>query len=161
MKSVFQQQYLKIDNTREQLFHTWRSFHFNENTETLDSYVICIRQVATLLGYGKPQVIEVFKNTLQTRLCLVLFPIEDLRLAVETSKIILTKRTRKPDFFYCTADIMTETCDWAKNLESLPFIGTIFYLNWFTQNITYLITPFNIHMPIAEAINIAQRLAKI
>ena len=99
MKSVFQQQYLKIDNTREQLFHTWRSFHFNENTETLDSYVICIRQVATLLGYGKPQVIEVFKNTLQTRLCLVLFPIEDLRLAVETSKIIPTKRTRKPDFF--------------------------------------------------------------
>ena len=58
---------------------------------------------------------------------------------------------------YGTADIMTESCDWA----SLPFIGTIFRLNWFTQNITYLITPFNIHMPIAEGINIAQRWAKI
>ena len=62
---------------------------------------------------------------------------------------------------YGTADIMTETSDWAENLESLPFIGTIFYLDWFTQNITYLITPFNIHMPIAEGINIAQKRAKI
>ena len=55
---------------------------------------------------------------------------------------------------------MTETCDWAKNLESLPFIGTIFYLNWFTQNITYLITPFNIHKPIVEGINIGQGWAR-
>ena len=38
------------------------SFHFDENTETLDSYVTCIRQVTTLLGYGKPQVLEVFKK---------------------------------------------------------------------------------------------------
>ena len=69
----------------------WRSFHFNENTETLDSYVTHIRQLATLLGYGKPQVLEVFKNILPTRLYRVLFPIEDLRLAVETAKRILTK----------------------------------------------------------------------
>ena len=25
---------------------------------------MCIRQVATLLGYGEPQILEVFKNTL-------------------------------------------------------------------------------------------------
>ena len=43
------------------------------------------------LGYGKPQVLEVFKNTLPTRLYWVLFPIEDLRLAVETAKRILIK----------------------------------------------------------------------
>ena len=49
---------------------------------------------------------------------------------------------------YGTPDIMTETCDWAKNMEYLPFKGTVFYLNWFTQTITYLITPFNINMPI-------------
>ena len=67
-QNKFRQQYSKIDNTREQLFHAWRSFHFNENTETLDAYVTCIRQVATLLGYDKPQVLEVFKNTLPTRL---------------------------------------------------------------------------------------------
>ena len=91
LQNQFRQQYSKIGNTREQLFHVWRSFHFDENTETLDAYVTCIRQVATLLGYGKPQVLEVFKNTLPTRLYWVLFPIEDLRLAVETAKRILTK----------------------------------------------------------------------
>ena len=66
-------------------------FHFAENTETLDSYVTCIRQVATLLGYGKPQVLEVFKNTFPRRLYWVLFPIEDLRQEVQTAKRILTK----------------------------------------------------------------------
>ena len=64
---------------------------FNKNTETLASYITCIRQVATLLGYGEHQVLEVFKNTLSTRLYWVLFPIEDLRLAVETVKRILRK----------------------------------------------------------------------
>ena len=50
-----------------------------------------IRQVRTLLGYGEPQVLEVFKNTLPTKLHCILFPIEDLRQAVETAKRILTK----------------------------------------------------------------------
>ena len=62
-----------------------------EITETLDSYVTHIRQVATLLGYGKPQVLVVFKNTLPTRLYLVLFPIEDLRQVIGSAKRILTK----------------------------------------------------------------------
>ena len=44
-----------------------------------------------MLGYGKPQVLEVFKNTIPTRLYWVLFPIEDLRLVVETAKRILAK----------------------------------------------------------------------
>ena len=67
------------------------SFHFNENTEMLDAYVTCIRQVVTLLGYGDSEVLEVFKNTLQTRLYWVPFPIENLMLAVETAKRIFTK----------------------------------------------------------------------
>ena len=46
----------------------WRSFHFDENTETIDAYVNCIRQVATLLGYQEPQILEVFKNTLSIKL---------------------------------------------------------------------------------------------
>ena len=54
LQNQFRQQYSKRENIREQLFHVWRSFHFNENTETLDAYVTCIRQVATLLGCGKP-----------------------------------------------------------------------------------------------------------
>ena len=88
---MFRQQYSKIGNTREQLFHVWRSFHFDENTETIDIYVHCIRQVANLLGYQEPQVLEVFKNTLLTKLYWVLFPIDNLRLVVETAKRMLTK----------------------------------------------------------------------
>ena len=64
-QNLFRQRYSKLGNMCEQLFHAWRSFNFNENTETIDSYVMQIRQVATLLGYGEPQILEVFKNTLQ------------------------------------------------------------------------------------------------
>ena len=56
MQNQFRQQYSKIGNMREQLFHAWQSFHFDENTKTLDAYVTCIRQVATLLGYEEPQI---------------------------------------------------------------------------------------------------------
>ena len=37
------------------------------------------------------QILEVFKNTLPTKLYWILFPIEDLRQAVDTAKKILTK----------------------------------------------------------------------
>ena len=80
-----------LGNTREQLFHAWKSFHFDKNTETVDAYITCIRQVATLLVHGKPQILEVFKNTLPTRLYWAIFPIKDLRLAVETATGILRK----------------------------------------------------------------------
>ena len=42
--------------------------YFNKNAETIDSYVTQIRQVTVLLGYGEPQILEVFKNTLPTKL---------------------------------------------------------------------------------------------
>ena len=64
IQNLFRQQYSKIGNTREHLFHVWKSFSFDENTETIDTYVTHIRQVAALLGYGEPQILEVFKNTL-------------------------------------------------------------------------------------------------
>ena len=73
------------------LFHAWRLFHFDESTETLDSYVTHLRQVATLLCYGEPQVFGVFNNTLPTRLYWVLFPMGDLRQVVEPAERILTK----------------------------------------------------------------------
>ena len=90
LQNLFRQQYSKIGNTREQLFHAWRSFNFDENTETIDTYVTHIRQVAALLGYGEPQILEVFKNTPPTKLYWKLFPIEDLRQVVEIAKRILT-----------------------------------------------------------------------
>ena len=91
LQNLFRQRYSKLGNTCEQLFHMWRSFTFDENTETIDSYIIRIRQVANLLGYGELQILEVFKNTLPTKLYWILFPIEDLRQAVDTAKRILTK----------------------------------------------------------------------
>ena len=62
LQNLFRQQYSKIGNTKEQLFHVWRSFHFNENMETIAAYLMCIRQVAVLLGYGETQILEVFKT---------------------------------------------------------------------------------------------------
>ena len=91
LQNIFRCQYSKIGNTREQLFHTWRSFHYDENMETPDAYIIRIKQVARLLGYEDPQVLEVFKNTVPNRLYWVLFPIDNLCEAVETAKRFLTK----------------------------------------------------------------------
>ena len=91
LQNLFRQRYSKLGNTHEQLFHAWRSFTFDENSETIDSYLIRIRQVANLLGYGEPQILEVFKNTLPKKLYWILFPIEDLRQAVDTAKRILTE----------------------------------------------------------------------
>ena len=91
LQNLFRQRYSKLGNTHEQLFHAWISFTFDENPETIDSYVIRIRQVATLSGDGEPQILQVFKKTLPTKLYWILFPIEDLRQAVETAKGILTK----------------------------------------------------------------------
>ena len=39
LQNIFRQQYSKIGNTREQLVHAWRSFHFDENAEMIDAYV--------------------------------------------------------------------------------------------------------------------------
>ena len=63
----------------------WWEFRSN------DSYATHIWQVATLLGYGEPQFLDVFKNTLLSRLYWV--PTENLKQVVETAKGILTKET--------------------------------------------------------------------
>ena len=91
LQNIFRQQYSKIGNTRQQIFHVWRLFQFNKNTETIDAYVNHIRQVATPLEYQEPQILEVFKFTLPTKLYLVFFPIMYLMQAVEMAKRILTK----------------------------------------------------------------------
>ena len=43
IQNLFRQQFSKIGNTREQLFHAWRSFNFNENKKIIDAHVTCIR----------------------------------------------------------------------------------------------------------------------
>ena len=39
LQNKFRWQYSKIGNTPEQLFHAWRTFKFDENTDSIDSYV--------------------------------------------------------------------------------------------------------------------------
>ena len=69
----------------------WRSFQYDENTNTIDSYILKIKQVASLLNYGEPEILDLFKNTLASKLYWILFPINNLREAVDTPKSVLNK----------------------------------------------------------------------
>ena len=69
----------------------WRSFQFDEATDTIDLYVHKVKQVAALLDYGEPQILELFKNTLPSRHYCMLYQIDDLRVAVEMGKRLLIK----------------------------------------------------------------------
>ena len=91
LQEKFRQQYSKFGNTGEQYFHAWRSFHFDEVTNTIDGYIQKVKQVVALLDYGEPQILELFKNTLPSRLYYMLYQLDDLRIVVETAKRLLTK----------------------------------------------------------------------
>ena len=45
LQNKFRCQYSKIGNTPEQLFHAWRTFKFDENTNTIDTYILRMSQV--------------------------------------------------------------------------------------------------------------------
>ena len=47
--------------------------------------------MASLLNYGEPEILELFKNTLPSKLYWILFPINNLREAVETAKRVMNK----------------------------------------------------------------------
>ena len=64
LQNKFRWQYSKIGNTPEQLFHAWRTFKFDENMDSVDSYVLRMSQVAAMLNYREMQILENFKNTL-------------------------------------------------------------------------------------------------
>ena len=91
LQECFRQQYSKFGNTKEQLFHVWRSFQYDENSDTIDSYISKIKQVAVLLNYGESQTLGLFKNTLPSKLYWILFPINNLRDTVDATKRVLTK----------------------------------------------------------------------
>ena len=60
-------------------------------TNTIDGYIHKVKQVAALLDYGEPQILELFKNTLPSRLYCMLYQINDLRVVVEMAKRLLIK----------------------------------------------------------------------
>ena len=91
LQECFRQQYSKCGSSREQYFHVWRSFQYDENTDTIDSYILKIKQVASLLNYGEPEILELFKNTLPSKLYWILFPINNLREAIDTTKRVSNK----------------------------------------------------------------------
>ena len=87
----FRWQYSKIGNSPEQLFHAWMTFKFDENMDTVDSYVLRMSQVVAMLNYGEMQILENFKNTLPYRLYSTLINVNNLRDAIDLAKRILTK----------------------------------------------------------------------
>ena len=91
LQNKFLWQYSKIGNTLEQLFHAWRTFKFDENMDTVDSYILRMSQVVAMLNYGEMQILENFKNTLPYRLYLTLINVNNLRDAIDLAKRVLTK----------------------------------------------------------------------
>ena len=91
LQNKFRWQYSKIGNTPEQLFHAWRTFKFDENMDTIDSYVLRMSQVVAMLNYGEMQILENFKNTLPYRLYSTLINVNNLRDAIDLAKRVLTK----------------------------------------------------------------------
>ena len=91
LQNKFRWQYSKIGNTPEQLFHAWRTFKFDKNTDSIDSYVLRMSQVVAMLNYGGMQILENFKNTLPYRLYLTLINVNNLRDAINLAKRVLTK----------------------------------------------------------------------
>ena len=51
LQNKFRWQYSEIGNTPEQLFHAWRTFKFDENTDSIDSYVLIMSLVAAMFNY--------------------------------------------------------------------------------------------------------------
>ena len=91
LQNIFRWQYSKIGNTPKQLFHAWRTFKFDENTDMIDSYILRMSQVVAMLNYGEMQILENFKNTLLYRLYLTLINVNNLRDAIDLAKRVLTK----------------------------------------------------------------------
>ena len=91
LQNKFRWQYSKIGNTPKQLFHAWRTFKFDKNTDTIDSYVLRMSQVTAMLNYGEMQILENFKNTLLYQLYSMLINVNDLRDAIDLAKRVLMK----------------------------------------------------------------------
>ena len=61
-------------------------------TDSIDSYVTKISQCAAMLNFGEPQILELMKNTLPSRLYPILLPIDNLRDAITTAKRVMIEK---------------------------------------------------------------------
>ena len=91
LQDHFRCQYSRVGGTPEQLCHQWRTLNYDESADTIDSYVIKLRQLAALLGYGELQMLETFKNTVPGKIYWALFPINNFREAIDTAKRVMAK----------------------------------------------------------------------
>ena len=73
------------------MFHAWRTFKFDKNTDTIDLYVLRMSQVEAMLNYGEMQILENFKNTLWYQLYSTIINVNNLRDAIDLAKRVLTK----------------------------------------------------------------------
>ena len=90
LQNKFRWQYSKKGNIPKQLFHAWRTFKFDENTATIDPYVLRMSHVAAMLNYGEMQILENFKNTHLYRLYSTLINVNNLRDTIDLAKRVLT-----------------------------------------------------------------------
>ena len=92
LQNKFRWQYSKKGNTPKQLFYARRTLKFDENMDTIDSYVLRMSRVVAMLNYGEMQILENFKNTLLYRLYLTLINVNNLKDTIESSKESFDKR---------------------------------------------------------------------
>ena len=91
LQNAFRWPYSKLGNTPEQYFLQWRRFYFDENMDSIDSYVTKVSQCMAMLNYGEPKILELMKNTLPSRLYPILSPVDNLRDAITTAKRVMIK----------------------------------------------------------------------
>ena len=84
----FLQTILKVGANTKELFQRWRSFQFDETT---DSHVLRLKQCVQVLRCNEGQVLELTKNALSTRYYYLLIDILNHREAVESDKHVMSK----------------------------------------------------------------------
>ena len=91
LQNKFRWQYSKIGNTPKQLFHACRTFKFDDNTDTIDSYVLRMSQVAVMLNYGENADFGKFQKHLPYRLYSTVINVNNSKDAIDLAKRVLTK----------------------------------------------------------------------
>ena len=109
------------------------------------------------MGYGELQILEVFKNTVPDKLYWILYLINNLRVAVEISKRVLTKEKvdRQRMGQSSTSQFMKASQESKKSYEkgvTFDALGTIDRNSDSIDKLTSLVNKMNIKMNKKESI---------